>query len=51
MKKRQKMHVQIRKLFVAQYKLYSLQWLVKCAEKMLCTFRKECNKYDLTAAQ
>jgi hypothetical protein len=30
--------------------LYSSRWLVKCATS-LCTCRKECNKYDLTAAQ
>jgi hypothetical protein len=29
---------------------HSLQWLVKCAVT-LYTYRKECNKYDMTTAQ
>jgi hypothetical protein len=30
--------------------LWTMPWLVKCAA-LLCTCRKECNKYDLTASQ
>ncbi len=30
--------------------LCTMPWLVKCIA-MLCTCRKECNKYDLTVAQ
>jgi hypothetical protein len=30
--------------------LYRLQWLVKVSAA-LCTYKKECTKYDLTAAQ
>jgi hypothetical protein len=42
--------VWLKKMVLCQDNCGVLQWLVK-ATATLCTCRKECNKYDLTAAQ
>jgi len=44
------MSVWVRKIVLAQHIYAHLQWLVQ-GTAMLCTCRKECNKYDMTPAQ
>jgi hypothetical protein len=48
--KSKNMRVWLKKMVLSQHNCRVLQWLVKAAAT-LCTCRKECNKYDLTAAQ
>jgi hypothetical protein len=48
MKKTQNMHVWLREMVLAQHNCLAYGGLVKGTAAMMCTCRKECNKYDLS---